>query len=97
MPSHALKPWKITLLRAQAPTELSNSGLKSGYVLRAVDQLPQQGRRLPWRLHQNYFKDILTFRRGPLQDEALRFERVAPEKTLIPDRILPNSGFRELC
>ncbi len=26
MPSHALKPWKITLLRAQAPTELSNSG-----------------------------------------------------------------------
>ncbi len=28
MPSHALKPWKITLLRAQAPTELSNSGTK---------------------------------------------------------------------
>ncbi len=23
--------------------------------------------------------------------------RVAPGKTLIPDRILPNSGFRELC
>ena len=36
MPSHALKPWKITLLRAQAPTELSNSGIPLAAFSRAV-------------------------------------------------------------
>ncbi len=66
--------------------------LRSGYVLRAVDRLPKQGTRLPWRLHQNYFKDILTFRRAPLPDAALRFERVTPQNpNSRPD--LPNSDF----
>jgi cation diffusion facilitator CzcD-associated flavoprotein CzcO len=46
---------------------------ESGYVLRAVDALPKQGTRAPWRLHQNYFKDIRTFRRAPLADEGIRF------------------------
>ena len=48
---------------------------KSGYVLRVVDQLPKQGARTPWRLHQNYFKDIRMFRHAPLEDGAVRFER----------------------
>ncbi len=51
--------------------------LKSGYVMRSIDALPKQGIRLPWRLHQNYFKDIRMFRRSPLVDEAIRFERRA--------------------
>jgi cation diffusion facilitator CzcD-associated flavoprotein CzcO len=49
----------------------------SGYVLRALDRLPKQGARPPWRLHQNSFKDVRTFRRAPLEDEAMRFGRVA--------------------
>jgi hypothetical protein len=48
----------------------------SGYVLRAIDQLPKQGPRVPWRLHQNYFKDLAMFRRAPLEDEAMTFHRV---------------------
>jgi cation diffusion facilitator CzcD-associated flavoprotein CzcO len=51
--------------------------LQSGYVLRALDQLPKQGMRFPWRLHQNYFKDIRMFRRSPLEDEGITFERRA--------------------
>ncbi len=47
--------------------------LKSGYVLRAVDRLPKQGARVPYRLHQNYFRDIGMFRRAPIPDPALRF------------------------
>jgi len=43
--------------------------LKSGYVLRSLDQLPQQGDRQPWRLHQNYAKDIRLFNHGPMDDE----------------------------
>ncbi|MGW5670601.1 flavin-containing monooxygenase [Micromonospora sp. NPDC003776] len=48
--------------------------LKSGYVLRAVDQLPKQGPRAPWRLHQNYPRDVRLMRRGPLTD-GVRFSR----------------------
>jgi cation diffusion facilitator CzcD-associated flavoprotein CzcO len=50
---------------------------QSGYVLRVLDQLPKQGVRHPWRLHQNYFRDISVFRRAPLEDEGMRFSRSA--------------------
>ncbi len=43
--------------------------LKSGYVQRALDQLPKQGARRPWRLHQNYAKDVHLLKRGPVDDE----------------------------
>ncbi len=43
--------------------------LKSGYVLRSLDQLPKQGVERPWRLHQNYAADIRVLRHGPLDDE----------------------------
>jgi len=48
--------------------------LKSGYVLRALDQLPQQGDRHPWRLHQNYARDIRLFNHGPIGEE-MEFSR----------------------
>ncbi len=47
--------------------------LKSGYVLRSLDQFPKQGLKTPWRLHQNYARDILMLRRGPVEDEAIEF------------------------
>lgn len=46
--------------------------LKSGYVLRSVDQLPKQGAKAPWRLHQNYLRDFAMLRAGRLTD-AVRF------------------------
>jgi monooxygenase len=48
--------------------------LKSGYVLRSLDQLPMQGESQPWRLHQNYAMDIRLFNHGPL-DEEMDFSR----------------------
>ncbi|MGH2864810.1 MAG: flavin-containing monooxygenase [Solirubrobacteraceae bacterium] len=42
--------------------------LTSGYVLRSVDALPKQGAVAPWRLHQNYIRDVLLLRRGPIDD-----------------------------
>jgi monooxygenase len=47
--------------------------LASGYVLRSIDRFPKQGSRTPWRLHQNYPRDILMLRRGPLQDQGIEF------------------------
>jgi monooxygenase len=47
--------------------------LSSGYVLRSVDSFPKQGEAPPWRLYQNYIKDVLMIRRGSLEDEAVEF------------------------
>jgi cation diffusion facilitator CzcD-associated flavoprotein CzcO len=45
----------------------------SGYVLRAVDQLPKQGSKRPWKLYQNYARDLFTFRFTPIEDGAMEF------------------------
>ena len=50
----------------------------SGYVQRAIEHFPKQGSKAPWRLYQNYALDIVSLRRGPLQDEAMRFSRRPP-------------------
>jgi monooxygenase len=50
--------------------------LQSGYVLRSVAGLPKQGPAAPWRLHQNYPRDVLLMRHGSLEDEGVRFTRV---------------------
>ena len=46
-----------------------------GYVLRSLDELPKQGSRTPWRLNQNYLRDIRLIRRGKIDDEGLRFAK----------------------
>jgi cation diffusion facilitator CzcD-associated flavoprotein CzcO len=43
--------------------------LKSGYVTRSLDQLPMQAETHPWRLHQNYARDLRLFKHGPIDDE----------------------------
>jgi monooxygenase len=45
----------------------------SGYVQRAIDQFPKQGSKPPWRLYQNYPRDILGLRFGSVEDGAMRF------------------------
>ena len=48
--------------------------LQSGYVQRALDVLPQQGRKAPWTVRQNWFLDSWDNRRTDL-DEAMVFEK----------------------
>ncbi|RIV41573.1 flavin-containing monooxygenase [Micromonospora radicis] len=59
-------------------------GLSSGYVRRGVAALPRQGRRAPWRLHQNYPLDLLRLRYGRLTDPGVRFSRAdsAPRRSV---------------
>ena len=47
----------------------------SGYVLRAIDKFPKQGSKAPWRLYQNYARDILSLRHGAIEDGTMRFSR----------------------
>ena len=46
----------------------------SGYVLRGVDSLPRQGSKTPWRLHQNYVKDLRMMRYGRVEDGTMEFK-----------------------
>lgn len=52
----------------------------AGYVLRSVNTFPHQGSRAPWKLRMNYYRDVLTLRRGSVADEAVEFaaKRTAP-------------------
>jgi hypothetical protein len=51
----------------------------SGYVQRSMHLFPKQGSRAPWRLHQNYVRDILALRFGRLEDGAMAFTNAAPK------------------
>ena len=49
----------------------------SGYVQRALGALPKQGSKKPWKLHQNYARDMAALRFGKLADGAMKFTRRA--------------------
>lgn len=61
--------------RDPSVAEESFVNLTSGYIERAREMLPKQGARRPWKLHQNYAKDLLAFRLGSLDDGVLAFTR----------------------
>jgi monooxygenase len=50
----------------------------SGYILRAIDTFPRQGSKAPWRLYQNYARDIVALRHGKLEDGAMVFSVESP-------------------
>jgi cation diffusion facilitator CzcD-associated flavoprotein CzcO len=54
----------------------------SGYVQRSIANFPKQGSKTPWRLHQNYARDLLTLRFGSLDDGALEFSGAAAPDTV---------------
>lgn len=49
--------------------------LSSGYVSRGVHLMPRQGARSPWRMHQNYPRDVWLMRHSTLTRDGLRFAR----------------------
>jgi monooxygenase len=49
----------------------------SGYVQRSIHLFPKQGSRVPWRVHQNYARDMFSLKRAELDDGELRFTRTA--------------------
>jgi monooxygenase len=53
----------------------------SGYVVRAIHKFPKQGAHHPWRLYQNYPRDVRLLKHGQLQDEGIAFSRApSPER-----------------
>jgi monooxygenase len=52
----------------------------SGYVRRALHTLPRQGSKTPWRLHQNYVRDLSMMRYGRVDDGTMEFRKAAAER-----------------
>ncbi len=52
--------------------------LKSTYVMRAADRLPQQGEAFPWRNKDFYLKDIFAIKYSELADGVLKFDDARP-------------------
>ena len=45
----------------------------SGYVTRAADKMPGQGPKAPWRVHQNYLKDVAALGLASIADDVMEF------------------------
>ena len=56
--------------------------LTSGYVQRSIHLFPKQGSKIPWKLHQNYARDLLLLRRGTVDDGVMEFSNptIAPAR-----------------
>jgi len=61
----------------------------SGYVQRALASWPKQGAKPPWRVYQNYFRDIVALKWSAIDDGALVFSN--------PLQPVPTSDSRELA
>lgn len=58
----------------------------SGYIQRALASWPRQGSKAPWRVYQNYFRDVFSLKWSSIDDGALVFssppEAVSAEESL---------------
>ena len=61
----------------QSMTETPALSLTSGYVARALDTLPRQGSKRPWKMYQNYLFDLLTLRWGRVDDGSMQWTSAA--------------------
>jgi cation diffusion facilitator CzcD-associated flavoprotein CzcO len=59
--------------RASEIEEVPFLDFSSGYIQRALDLLPKQGSKKPWKLNQNYALDLFALRFGRIDDGVLQF------------------------
>lgn len=45
----------------------------AGYILRASEVLPKQGSQAPWKVYQDYLKDLRSLKYGSPQDKYLEY------------------------
>lgn len=68
------KGYKVVMpAQEQTASDEPFLNLNSGYIQRAGDVLPKQGKKRPWKVYQNYLVDMLTTRFGRIADGVLWF------------------------
>jgi cation diffusion facilitator CzcD-associated flavoprotein CzcO len=68
--------YTVAVAHATAADRDSSSvmgALNSGYVQRGDSRLPRQGTHGPWRVTNNYLRDVPMLRRAPIDDGILQF------------------------
>jgi cation diffusion facilitator CzcD-associated flavoprotein CzcO len=77
-------------LRTATVTEAPFLDLTSGYVQRSIHLFPKQGAKVPWKLHQNYARDLMLLQRGKVDDGVMEFSasRQADDRRPTDDRRL---------
>ncbi len=63
-------------LDTESPAAQPMIDFTSSYVRRARDELPKQGDRPPWKVYQNYVKDLLMMRYGKIDDGVMEFRKL---------------------
>jgi monooxygenase len=64
-------------LRGAKVDEAPFLDLASGYVQRSLHMFPKQGTRIPWKLYQNYARDLVLLGRGNVEDGVMEFSNPA--------------------
>ena len=54
--------------------------LRSGYIQRALDRMPQQGSKFPWQVYQSYLQDHRATRRADIDDGVMQFTNPSVEE-----------------
>jgi monooxygenase len=49
-----------------------------GYIQRGADTWPKQGSERPWRVHQNYLRDLFSLKWSRADHKALEFSNPGP-------------------
>ena len=61
------------ILSQQAAVASFVQNFTSGYVQRAIPSWPKQGSKAPWRVYQNYFRDVWSLKWSAVDNKALEF------------------------
>lgn len=57
----------------RADASVMGDSMRSGYIQRGNAVMPRQGTRAPWRIFNDYFKDIPLLRSEEIADDTLQF------------------------
>ncbi|MEP1446712.1 MAG: NAD(P)/FAD-dependent oxidoreductase [Paraglaciecola sp.] len=63
----------VPVLPADGIKEAPIIDFTSGYIIRALHEMPKQGREKPWRLNQNYILDRLSLSYSSVVDNSMTF------------------------
>ncbi|MSP98172.1 MAG: NAD(P)/FAD-dependent oxidoreductase [Betaproteobacteria bacterium] len=61
-------------------TEQPWNDFSSGYIVRSRDKFPKQGSKAPWKLRQNYARDLMSLRFGRIDDGVMEFSNLPAAK-----------------
>jgi cation diffusion facilitator CzcD-associated flavoprotein CzcO len=70
----------------RADVSVMGDSMRSGYIQRGDAVMPRQGKRMPWLIRNDYFRDAPMLRRGPVADPALQFRSTRRTAADVPQK-----------